>query len=214
MQAKDIGAGPYRQRRDFLAQSQAVEHVHGIGAELDARPDLHQLVGLLENADIVAGLHQAQRGGHATDTGAGNQDSLSHPDLPVRHAALLSGVLPMHRLHRHSALSQSRAASCKLYAQEGVLAAGRYKLSSLLALLEKIRSLASAGSPRLRTATMVSGIGASGASVANTTAEEVQRGFEPAASPEHGRVAVEQRGILRTRSAKLPRLPPPLLISA
>ena len=77
VQAKDIGLGPHPDRGDGLLKAEMPQHVHGIGADLDAGADLGKFRRLLVDFDVVAGLHQARRRRQAADPGAGDQNSIN-----------------------------------------------------------------------------------------------------------------------------------------
>ena len=51
------------------------QHVHGVGADLDAGADLGELRGLLVDFDMMARLHQARRGGQPADPRPGNENA-------------------------------------------------------------------------------------------------------------------------------------------
>ena len=63
VQAKHISAGTHAYRVDGRAKAKITQDVLGVGANLDASADLAQLLGLLVDFDVVAGLHEAGRGG-------------------------------------------------------------------------------------------------------------------------------------------------------
>ena len=57
------------------SRPRCAQHVHGIGADLDAGADLAELRRLLVDLDLVAGLHQAGGGGEPAEAGAGDENS-------------------------------------------------------------------------------------------------------------------------------------------
>ena len=54
------------------AEAERDQEARAVGAELNARAELAQLVGLLEDVDVEAALQQRQRRGQAADAGAGD----------------------------------------------------------------------------------------------------------------------------------------------
>jgi len=61
-----------------LLEPEIAEHVHRVGADLDAGPDFAQLRRLLVDLDVVTGLHQAGCSSKSAKTRASNQDFLSN----------------------------------------------------------------------------------------------------------------------------------------
>ena len=57
-------------------EAEVPQHVHGIGADLDAGADLGELRRLLVDFDLVAGLHQAGGRRQPADAGAGDENSV------------------------------------------------------------------------------------------------------------------------------------------
>jgi len=76
MQAKYIGLWLDANRQQLVLEAQVPHHVHGVGADLDARADLGKRRGLLIDFDRVPGLHQARGRGQAAQSGAGDENSV------------------------------------------------------------------------------------------------------------------------------------------
>src|SRR6185503_5899217 len=64
-----------RERLEFIAHAERVEHARAVGGQLHARADLAQLVRLLVDLDVGAQAQQGQRGGEPADAGACYQDT-------------------------------------------------------------------------------------------------------------------------------------------
>jgi hypothetical protein len=64
--------------RDRIAEPEIPQHVHGVGADLDAGADLAELRRLLIDFDVVTGLQQARCGGKPAEPRAGNEYFLSN----------------------------------------------------------------------------------------------------------------------------------------
>src|SRR5882762_2273307 len=62
------------ERADRVVDSQALEHLERVGADLDAGTDLAELRSLLEHVAREALLRQRQRRGEAADAAAGDQN--------------------------------------------------------------------------------------------------------------------------------------------
>ena len=85
VQPEHIGAGLYARPGDGVAQAEVPQHMHRIGADLDAGADLAQLRRLFVDLDVVARLHQARCGGKPAEAGAGDKNSvLNHEDPFLR----------------------------------------------------------------------------------------------------------------------------------
>ena len=65
---------PHRVRLQRRAQAQAIEHLHRIGAHLDAGADLAERGRLLGDAHAVPALQQRGGGGQAAEAGADDRD--------------------------------------------------------------------------------------------------------------------------------------------
>ena len=63
-------------RQKAVLDAEVPHDVHGVGADLDAGADLAELRRLLVNLDLMAGLHQAGRGGQPAETRARDQDPI------------------------------------------------------------------------------------------------------------------------------------------
>ena len=61
-------------RQHLPGKTEAGQQAHGIGAELDAGTDLPEGRGLFEQHEGQPGAAQAERGGDAADTAAGDDD--------------------------------------------------------------------------------------------------------------------------------------------
>jgi len=83
MKPKDVGAGADREPADGVAEAEVIEHVHRVGAQLDARADLAQLRGLLVDLHVVARLHQTGGGRQSADAGPGDQNFFNHRSEPA-----------------------------------------------------------------------------------------------------------------------------------
>ena len=88
VQAEHIGARADADRRDRLLEAEVPQHVHGIGADLDAGADLAELRRLLVDFDVVAGLHQAGGRRQPADPGAGDENSILAACLEALVASL------------------------------------------------------------------------------------------------------------------------------
>ena len=83
VQAEHVGAGPDADRHDLLLQAEIGQHVHRVGADLDAGADLAQLRRLLVDLDVEAGLGQAAGGRQSAEPRAGDDDlALCHLSKP------------------------------------------------------------------------------------------------------------------------------------
>ena len=58
MQPEHIGAGAHAERRDLCIEPEIAQHVHGVGAHLDACTNLRERRRLLVHLDVEPGLHQ------------------------------------------------------------------------------------------------------------------------------------------------------------
>ena len=77
MQAEDIGAGAHAHRVKLIAKAERAQHMHAIGAELDARADFAELRSLLIDFHIMASLQKADRRRKPTQTRAHENDLLA-----------------------------------------------------------------------------------------------------------------------------------------
>ena len=66
--------GPHRQRLESGAQIEPIEHLHRVGAHLDACTDLAEHRRLLGHAHAMAALQQRGRSGQPAEAGADDRD--------------------------------------------------------------------------------------------------------------------------------------------
>ena len=83
MQAEHIGAGAHAHRVQLVAKTERAQHMHAIGAELDAGAHFAKLGGLFVDIDIMPGLQKADRGGKPTQTRAHENDLLAFHANPL-----------------------------------------------------------------------------------------------------------------------------------
>ena len=72
--AELVGERPHRHRIEPLAQAERIEHLDGVGAQLDTRAHFAEFRRLLVDPHPVAALDEAGSRCEATETGAGDQD--------------------------------------------------------------------------------------------------------------------------------------------
>ena len=77
VQAEHIGAGTHTGTVDFVTEAEGTQHMHAIGAELEARADFGELRGLFIDFHIVTSPQQADGSGEAADAGSHDDDLLA-----------------------------------------------------------------------------------------------------------------------------------------
>src|SRR3954470_1939533 len=78
MQPEHVSRRPYGKLCERRPETDVIENVHGVGADLDASPDFAQAGGLLVYFDLMAGLHQAGGGGKSAEARSSDENFISH----------------------------------------------------------------------------------------------------------------------------------------